>query len=99
MKLKKDSYWNWRHKIEEMQHAETRLTVSRLNYAIMEKDIEAAKLRTQIFTQTIKAYENSCADRKKEYEDIKLKLEKEIGHSLNDCTISDVTYEVTQHKK
>lgn len=98
MKLKKSSYWNWRHKIEEMQHADTKLKLVRLTASLMEKEIETMRLKTQIYNQTIKTHEESCAARKKEYGDIKLQLENEIGHSLNNCTIDDVTLEVIKHE-
>lgn len=93
-KLKAESYWKWRHKIEEMNHADTKLLMSRLQYSHMEKDLEIARLKTLQFKQTIKMHEDNQTLAKKEYEDIKLELENEVGHSLNGFSIDDISYEV-----
>lgn len=94
MQLKESSYWKWRHKIEEMQHSETKLKVTRLSYSAMEKDLEIMRLKANAYQQIVKAASDACSSLKKEYEDIKLQLEEEIGQSLNGCVIDDVTLEV-----
>lgn len=94
MKISEVNYWKWRHKIEEMHHAQTKIKVSTGQYSQMEKDLEIMRLKTQIFKQVIKNNEDSYNSFKKEYEDIKLMLETEIGQSLDGCSINDVTYEV-----
>lgn len=99
MKVKEKNYWKWRHKIEEMQHAETKIHNSQIVFSLMEKDIEIQKLKAQIYRNVIKANEESHTAKKKEYEDIKLELEKELGRSLNGCSINDETLEVIQLDK
>jgi hypothetical protein len=92
--LQAGSYWKWRNKIEEMKHAETKIKAAQLMNSLMEKDVEILKLRAAIYKQTIKSHEDSHADLKKQYEEIKLELETEIGGSLNNCVIDDHTFEV-----
>lgn len=94
--LKAEQYWKWRHKIAEMHHEETKVRQKQLTFALMEKDIEIQKHKSTIYKEQIKNQEEKYKDTKKEYEDIKKELEEYLGHSLNNCTISDETYEVTK---
>jgi hypothetical protein len=92
--LKPEQYWLWRHKIEEMQHAETKLRNKQLTFALMEKDIEIQKHKAIIYKEQIKNAEEKLKTFKEEYEQIKKDLEQSLGMSLNNTSIDDITFEV-----
>lgn len=93
-RLSPGQYWEWRCTIEEMQHAKTRLEQKRLMQALMEKELEVQKLKSMIFKEQIKLEEEKHKSSMAEYDRFKAKLEKDIGRSLSNTVIDDITYEI-----
>ena len=93
-KLSPGQYWEWRCTIEEMQHAKTRLEQKKMIQTLMEKEIEIQKLRSMVYKDQVKAEEEKHKSSVAEYEKFKAQLEKDLGRSLNNTSIDDITYEV-----
>lgn len=93
-KLTPSQYWEWRSKIEELLHGELKVRHARQTYSLMEKDIEIAKLRTAIYKQTLKVHEDNQVETKKSYDELKKRLEDELGVSLNGTAIDEITFEI-----
>jgi len=93
-KLKPARYWEWRTCIVEMQHAETKLKVSEMQYEMMLKDHEIARLKAALFKTTLSSLKESKELAKKEYDKLKERIEKDLGISLNGCVIDDITFEI-----
>ena len=89
-------YWEWRTTIEEMQHSSLKLKHSRLTHSLMERDIEIQKLKAIIYKNRIKEFEAQYDLSKKEYERFKESLEKDLGVSLSNKVIDDITFEVKE---
>jgi molecular chaperone GrpE (heat shock protein) len=95
-KIKKDTYWEWRFQTEKMYHEQSKVREKRKFNAMMEKDIEIAKLKNSLYKQQIKNQEDSCREAAEEYNEMKSRMEKEIGMSLDGCSIDDITLEVRE---
>lgn len=95
-KMKAADYWHWRFLIAEMQHAETKVKVTTQQYALMEKEVELAKMRATLFRDVINTQTSHSKDAKAAYDEYKLELEKKLGYSLSGCVIDDVTFEVSK---
>lgn len=93
-KLSAEQYYEWRLAIEQMHHNETKLKSVRMMSALMEKDIEIQKLKQSLYKQTVKSQEDTFELSKKQYEELKSKIESQLGHSLSNCVIDEVTFEV-----
>jgi len=95
-KLTGSQYWEWRTTIEEMNHSETKYNLIHTKACLMEKEIEIQKLKLMLFKQSIKNASEAYQNSKKEYDRFKSSLEKELGISLNDKLIDEVTFEVKE---
>lgn len=96
-RLKPEQYWEWRTSIAEMQLAEKDYKANQLQYGCILKDIEIAQLKANIYKNTtLNGSETKKKQLKEEYEKFRAKLESEIGMSLKNCTIDDVTFEIRQ---
>lgn len=96
MNLKAEQYWEWRTTIAEMQLAEERYKCGQSQHNEMSKDLEIARLRTFIFKQNLTTSKEKAELAKQEYTNFKEKLEKELGISLNNKAIDDVTFEIKE---
>lgn len=94
MQLSSTQYWEWREKIEEMQHAETKLKCNQLQQALMEKDAEILKLKTALFKQVVKQAQDVSNEKKDQYNKCKEEIEKSLGISLNGKSIDETTFEI-----
>ena len=94
MNLTEKEYWEWRHSIECMQHAETKLSVKGLQLNMMQKDIEIMQLKHALFKEQYRIAEADVNQSKRDYENIKTAIESRLGESLNGKVIDDVTHEV-----
>lgn len=92
-------YWEWRESIEEMFHAKTKAELSACKLSLMEKDIEISKLRSIIYKETVKAHGKLREDSAKRYEMLRARLEGELGYSLADKVIDELTFEVKEEPK
>ena len=61
---------------------------------LMTREIENKKLKLALFKKTLSSASDAVKAAEKEYGEMKERIEKEIGMSLNNCVISDMTYEV-----
>lgn len=95
VRLSKEQYWKWRCYIAEMQTAEAHYNKAQHQYGQMLKDIEISRLNALLFQKSnMSALEEKHTLCKKDYEEVKAEVEKELGMSLNGCVIDDVTHEV-----
>ena len=94
MNLTAQEYWEWRHAIECMNHAETRKNLKGLESNYKLKEIEIMQLRHSLFKQTFQVAEQESAIAKQDYEAIKKRIEDRLGISLNGCVIDDGDYAV-----
>lgn len=95
-KLSKAQYWEWRTTIEEMAHAKSKLDNKRLMYSLMDKDIEILRLKLHIYKEQVELAEKHNGDCKKEYDRCREQLEKDLGRSLKDVVIDDLTFEIKE---
>lgn len=94
MQLTKEQYWKWMHKIEQMKHAETAYRAASLQFGMLEKDLEIQKLRMSLFKNQVQSKKDEIDLKKAEYELIKQELETDLGISLNNTVIDEVSLEV-----
>jgi hypothetical protein len=95
IQMKPEMYWEWRTSVEELQHEELKLNYSKLQLAMMEKDIEIGKLKSVLYRgQAVKNAQDRYDSVKKGYEIFRQELEKELGVDLKNKVIDEFTYEV-----
>lgn len=94
-KLTSEQYWNWRASVAELQTAKANYRASEFETRCLQLEAEIAQLKARIGLK-IKLAEASAQIElhKEEYKRFKEKLEVEIGTSLSDKVIDDVTFEV-----
>lgn len=92
--LSKEEYLEWRLYIEKMFHSEQKVKNKKLQYSLMDKDLELAKMKLFIFKDSIKSEEELYKENKKQYEEFKQLLEEKHGVSFNDTVIDEVSFEV-----
>lgn len=94
-RVKPEMYWEWRTTIEEMDHAKTKFNLCKANAELLRRETENAALRHQLHLKTKIVESESLVDAaKKEYDNMKCKIEKDLGFSLENKMIDDLTYEV-----
>jgi hypothetical protein len=94
IRLTDAQYWKWRLTIEEMQHAASLRDLRNIECKYKELELQNGalqlrELRTKHNDQ-VKAVEAS----KSEYDLVKKEIETQLGVSLNQCVIDDLTWEV-----
>lgn len=95
MQLTPGQFFEWKLKLEQMFHAETKAQLISQNLTGMEKDVEIMKLRNMLYKQQVKNSQDARDNAKKEYEDFRTSLEAEIGTPLAGKLINEATYEIT----
>jgi hypothetical protein len=95
-KLSHAQFYEWRLKIEEMQHAKVQSELLLQKMRGMEKDIEIQTLRLNIYKNSVKAAQELSKLKIDEYQVHRDKLEKELGVSLKNVTIDEVTFEIRE---
>lgn len=93
-KLSPSQYWEWRCTIEELKSSDLNFKRVILEQKVKELEIELRKKELAVFKEVIINASNEKDNLKKEYDVFKEKLEKEIGCSLSNCVIDDITYEI-----
>ena len=96
-KLSAGMYWEWRCTIEELKSEKLNEKRVHLERELMTKDIENRKLRLTLFKNVVSNSRAEVAKATKEYEDMKRRIEEQVGHSLDNCVIDDITYEVRNY--
>lgn len=97
--LEAKDYWLWRHLISEMQHEETKSQLVRTKAAVMEKELEIARMKSQMYKEVIKQYDANRDLAKKAYEEYRASLEQKLGFELKDCVVDEVTFEVKRFEE
>lgn len=87
-------YWQWRTTIEEVKVAKLDRRRVELEKQTMLQDIEIKQLRLKLFQKVIEKAEQEVISVDAEYKRMREEVEKAVGMSLEDCVISDVTFEV-----
>lgn len=93
-KLRPELYWEWRCTIEELERAKLKEKSVHQEKEIKHRDMEILKLRTALFRTEVSSARQGVIKAQDEYKRMKEKIEKEIGMSLNNCVIDDISYEV-----
>lgn len=88
-------YWEWRTTIAEVETAKEKFKTSQLEYKLLQKEAENLSIRTQLFLRTrMEAVKAEVGKTTAEYERFKKVLEEDLGQSLNNKLIDDVTFEI-----
>ena len=93
-RLKPEQYWEWRTTIAEMQLAERDFRIGNMQAENMTKDLEILRLKLSLFKNNLDVLSSKRDAAKKEYDDMKKKLEGQLKISLSGCVIDDITFEV-----
>ena len=93
-KLSPEQYWKWRTAASEMNSAAIEAKYKFQSFQMAEKDIEIAKLRNVLYKQVVQTYQDRANQSKVDYDELKAQLEVELGVSLKDAVIDDITFEI-----
>lgn len=94
--LKAEEYWQWRFSISEWRKAEAEQRFKELQQKLFDRDAELSKMKAHLFLFTeVENAKKITEAHKKDYENLKKTIEDRLQHSLNECIINDVTYEVS----
>lgn len=90
-------YWEWRTTISEREVAQEKLKTTSLELNLLHKDAEILAVRTQLFIRSrLESAKSEAGKAHAEYERFKGELEKDLGQSLNNKLINDVTFEILE---
>jgi hypothetical protein len=95
-KMTREQYLLWALKIEELQHAKTKLSAVEQKWSVLEKQCEIERLKSALFKSTIEQSKSGVSLAEKAYQDVKLELENQLGMSLSGTSIDDVTLEINK---
>lgn len=88
-------YWEWRTTIAEAETAKEKFKAAQLEYKLLQKEAENLSIRTQLFLRSrMEATKAEVGKTAAEYERFKKVLEENLGQSLNNKLIDDVTFEI-----
>lgn len=94
-KFTESQYFRWKNSILEMQLQEQKRDVSKVHLSSMEKDLEIQRLKTILFkTNKVNSEEDSYSLKKQQYQNLRLDLEKELGFSLTEVVIDEISLEI-----
>ena len=94
-KLKPVQFYQWRLSVEQLMHAQTKKVLVEHKVAIMKKDIDIAQMKmSEVLSKLRSDVEVKGANA--EYKRLKADIEKELGRSLDNCTIDEYTFEITK---
>lgn len=88
-------YWEWRTTISEAEIAKEKFKSTQLEYKLLQKEAENLSIRTQLFLRIrMEAVKAEVGKTAAEYERFKKVLEEDLGQSLNNKLIDDVSFEI-----
>lgn len=93
-KIPSELYWEWRCTIEELKTAKLNEKCIQLEKELKKKEIELYNLNLSRLQEYSILARNKVISAELEYENMKKKIEKKIGMSLNDCIIDATNFEV-----
>lgn len=92
--LKPEQYWYWRYLISDWKRGELEAKIELASNESMAKDIELLRLRQMLHKNKVKNLIETATLLEKNYKDYKDTLEKDLGVTLNNTVIDDVTFEI-----
>ena len=92
--LTKDQFFKWSFHLEKLKNAKLNLALEMNKLNLQSKDIEILKLKTSLDEAKIKKFEQVLINAEKAYNETKQELEKELGLTLENVAIDDVTLEI-----
>lgn len=88
-------YWEWRCTISDMQKAETKVQLAVSESQVLRKDADLMTMKWQLHQkQQVQNSKDALQESKKEYDNMKKRLEDRLGLSLNGKMIDEYSYEV-----
>jgi hypothetical protein len=88
-------YWEWRTTIADLEIAKEKLLKTSLEYKLLQRDAEILHVRQQLFlSKNVETAKGVHKNAQTEYERFKAYLEKELGQTLSNKLIDEITYEV-----
>lgn len=89
----------WQHKLLEVDKSKLALLAEERYLALLEKDLEIARLKSSIFKHNLDNKRGLVELKKQEYAKCLDSLEKEVGFKLEGNFVDDVTLEVREDKE
>lgn len=87
-------YYKWKNKILEMFNADHTHKLAEKHFSLLEKDLEIQRLRMLLFKLEISNKASVVETIKKEYNTLREEMEQELGFSLKDTIIDEISLEV-----
>jgi len=97
-KLTESQYFKWKNGILSSQLAGEKSKVTTLQLELLKKDLEVLRLKTAAYSQVCATAESHFQNAKDEYSKLRIALEKEVGVSLTDVVIDEVTFEIKKEE-
>ncbi|HZX13705.1 MAG TPA: hypothetical protein VFF49_04820 [Thermodesulfobacteriota bacterium] len=90
-------YWEWRTTIAELEVSKQALARAELEYKLLQKEIDNFVSYQKIFFYTkFSQAKTKFQEMQSEYDKFKLGLEKNLGQSLNNKIIDDISFEIKE---
>jgi len=93
-KLSKEQYWKWFCRLNQSWLADAHKKEDEMKHLVLQKDMEIALLKANLFKEQSKKHESLTAKAAKDYADTKAEIEESLHVSLEGCAIDDVTLEI-----
>lgn len=98
-KLTAAQYWEWRNVCTELWLANNKVKLEEASAQVLRKDVEIANMRVSLHLAKVQSAKEESLNASNSYRKIKDVLEEQLGVSLNNKLIDDVTYEVKDGPK
>lgn len=93
--LSPGQYWEWRTTISEREIALEKVKNATLELNILNLQAEVLAIRTQLFIRNrLELVKAEAGSAQAEYDRFKQALEKDLGQTLNNKLIDDITFEI-----
>lgn len=97
MKLSKDQFSEWENHILNLWFKQERLKAFQLEMELMKKDMVIQELKIKLFaSKDFKLITDEVDEAKSKFVQLRTKIEKELGASLDGKSIDPITLEVKQ---
>ena len=93
-KLTEVQFYKWRLAIEKMKLSDKQKELVVTQMKVKELEVQNLTLRANIFRGSIHQSNEECNLFKHEYDKLKEELEGEIGFSLNNKVIDEITFDI-----
>lgn len=92
--MTQEQFNKWRLYVEYIKHAETKKELMEHKGRVKELEIQNMVLRANIFRSQITQSADNVDAVKREYDTIKEELETDLGFSITNCVVDEVSLEV-----